>query len=129
MEVTRGIIEAIVHCQETASRDGINCRECIAKDLCDDSQRLYHVCAALLAEMDKPKVWDGAPEWATESEIRWTTPTRYSDAVKRHTREQPKSRAREIAEEAATENGNYCKEAADKIEAAILRDREERKQA
>ena len=53
----------------------------------------------LLTELDKPGVWDGAPEWATKAVVNWSAPTHYSGVYKEYTRELPKSRARQIAEE------------------------------
>ena len=58
------------------------------------------LCTALIAEMDKPKVWDGAPEWATKAVINWSAKTHYSGVYKEYTRTLPKSRIDEIAEEA-----------------------------
>ena len=61
------------------------------------------LCRALLAEMDKQKVWDGAPENAVIAQVHfykaaktYATP---SATPMVYTRELPKSRAREIAEE------------------------------
>jgi hypothetical protein len=53
----------------------------------------------LLDEMDKPGVWDNAPEWATKAIVNWSAPTHYSGVYKEYTRELPKSRERQIAEE------------------------------
>ena len=56
---------------------------------------------ALLSEMDKPGVWDGAPEWATKAIVNWSAPTHYSGVYKEYTRTLPKSHVDEISEEAA----------------------------
>ena len=58
------------------------------------------IAKQLLAEMDKPGVWDGAPEWATKAVINWSAKTHYSGVYKEYTRTLPKSRIDEIAEEA-----------------------------
>lgn len=62
------------------------------------------LASALLAEMDKPKVWDGAPENAVIAQVHfykaaktYATPSAIPMV---YTRERPMSRAREIAEEA-----------------------------
>jgi hypothetical protein len=83
----------------------------------------------LLAEMDKPKVWDSAPEWATKADITWSAKTHYSGVFKSYTRELPKSRIDEIAEEAVDKYQRGAVGAGsltDIIKSAILKDREER---
>ena len=67
-------------------------------------QLVPDLASTLLAEMDKPKVWDGAPENAVIAQVHfykaaktYATP---SATPMVYTRERPKSRAREIAEEA-----------------------------
>ena len=70
----------------------------------DCSRRVARELAtALLAEMDKPKVWDGAPDWAKSARVMWSDtcknePANRSDYSPRYTRELPKTRARQIAE-------------------------------
>ena len=57
------------------------------------------LATALLEERAKPKVWDGAPEWATSAEVFWESQAqgkRRTGPV--FTRELPKTRARQIAE-------------------------------
>ena len=55
-------------------------------------------------ERAKPKVWDGAPEWATDARVRWTDRngvSGHNDVYSPlYTRTLPKSRIDEIAEEA-----------------------------
>jgi hypothetical protein len=67
----------------------------------DCSRRVaIELAAALLAEKAKPKVWDGAPEWATNGRVHyWTNGFDKEMYSKLYTRELPKTRAREIAEE------------------------------
>ena len=61
------------------------------------------LCTALIAEMDKPKVWDGAPDWATDARVRWTDRngvTGHNDMYSQlYTRITAKSRIDEIAED------------------------------
>ena len=85
---------------------------------------------ALLAEMDKPKVWDNAPEWATKAVVNWSAPTHYSGVYKEYTRELPKSRIDEIAEEAVDKYQRGAVGAGsltDIIKSAILKYAEENK--
>jgi transcription termination factor NusB len=65
----------------------------------DCSRRVARELAtALLAEMDKPKVWGGAPEDAIQAQITWFTENGGFTGIKTFTRELPKTRARQIAE-------------------------------
>ena len=90
---------------------------------------------SLLAEMDKPKVWDGAPENAIIAQVHfykaaktYATPAATPEV---YTRELPKSRAREIAEEARSqyERGAVGAGALDDvIESAILKALKEKKE-
>ena len=87
----------------------------------------------LLSEMDKQKVWDGAPEWASTAMAVWYGKDGQVAHSKDYTREPPKSRIDEIAEEVGKENAekygwndvarNCMIEA---VKSAILKDREER---
>jgi hypothetical protein len=66
----------------------------------DCSRRVaIELATALLAEMDKPKVWDGAPDKATVADVYWSNEWGFDLCSKRLTRELPKTRARQIAEE------------------------------
>jgi hypothetical protein len=66
---------------------------------------IQHLATALLAEMDKPKVWDGAPEWVNAARVRFFVNDRndgHSEVFSgTYTRELPKTRARQIAEDIA----------------------------
>lgn len=64
------------------------------------------IAEQLLAEMDKPKVWDDAPEWATKAVVNWSAPTHYSGVYKEYTRTIPKSPEREIAERIGNEKAS-----------------------
>jgi len=92
-ELTREVLEAVVNCD-----DREECIDCPAQSVCAVG-RNHALAAALLAEMDKPKVWDGAPEWATNGRVYWTNGFDKEMCSKLYTRELPKTRARIIAEE------------------------------
>ena len=57
------------------------------------------LATALLEERAKPKVWDGAPDNAFRSIVNWYDKSRGFIKSKVLTRELPKTRARQIAEE------------------------------
>ena len=65
-----------------------------AKD--KDTRKL---ATALLEEMDKPKVWDGAPEDALQAQITWFTKNGGYIGMKTYTRELQKTRIDKIVEE------------------------------
>ena len=59
--------------------------------------------SALLAEMDAPKVWDGAHEWQDRARVKHYSNSALcamDETFKDYTRTLPKSRIDEIAEEA-----------------------------
>ena len=67
----------------------------------DCSRRVaIELATALLEEMDKPKVWDGAPDWAKVALVGWYENNEQKQTLccKCYTRELPKTRARQIAE-------------------------------
>jgi hypothetical protein len=67
----------------------------------DCSRRVAReLAAALLEERAKPKVWDGAPEWAKVAHVGWYENNEQKQTLccKCYTRELPKTRARIIAE-------------------------------
>jgi len=98
-ELTNEVLEAVVNCD-----DRKDCIYCPAQSVCEDriSGIKQSLATALLEEMVKPKVdvWKGAPEWATSAEVTWESA---AEGKRRtgptYTRELPKSRARQIAEE------------------------------
>ena len=136
MELTREVTIALAECTL------LNCKKCKASKFCgsmSNNDIEKSLASALLAEIDKPKVWDGAPEYAGMAMVTFAKSAKESSTVwsKVYYRELPKSRAREIAEEAAKKirDYDYFHEAVDIkqtvagiIESAILRDREERKE-
>ena len=66
----------------------------------DCSRRVARELAtALLEERAKPKVWDGAPDNAFRSIVNWYDESRGFIKSKVLTRELPKTRARQIAEQ------------------------------
>ena len=93
-ELTREVLEAMKTC------DGA-CFKCVAKEVCEKNQSIgirQALATALLEEMDKPKVWEGAPDDATQAQITWFTEYGGYIGMKTCTREPPKTRARQIAE-------------------------------
>lgn len=65
-----------------------NCSRRVAREL----------ATALLEERAKPKVFDGAPEDAIQAQITWFTENGGFTGIKTYSRELPKTRARQIAE-------------------------------
>ena len=66
--------------------------------------------SALLAEMDKPKVWEGAHEWQDRARVKHYSNSALcamDETFKDYTRTLPKSRIDEIAEEAAFSSCQY----------------------
>ena len=94
-ELTDELLEAMKKC------DGA-CFKCLAKEYCAKAHitsSRQELAAALLEERAKPKVWDGAPEWATNGRVYWTNGFDKEMYSKLYTRELPKTRARQIAEQ------------------------------
>jgi hypothetical protein len=90
-ELTKEVLEAMKKCR-------LDCPSCSVNEVC--SKNLQALATALLEERAKPKVWDGAPEWATNGRVHyWTNGFDKEMYSKLYTRELPKTRAREIAEE------------------------------
>ena len=89
-----------------------------AKD--KDTRKL---ATALLEEMDKPKVWDGAPKWVNAARVRFFVNDRndgHSEVFSEtYTRELPKTRARIMAEEIAAAQISNKKDLVDIIEQTI----------
>jgi hypothetical protein len=77
----------------------------------------------LLEERKQPKVWDGAPEWATNAIISWPRDKHFNGGEgKCYHRDLPKSPVREIAERVWGDlhsDINKKKEDIDVIESAI----------
>ena len=90
-ELTNEVLEAIVTCDCSA------CIECPAQSICAAWTR-QAIAAALLEERAKPKVWDGAPEWADRADVSYNGNVKGNINISTYTRELPKSRARQIAE-------------------------------
>ena len=97
-ELTNEVLEAIVNC------DG-ECIGCTAQSVCDAVGIKRSLATALLEERAKPKddVWKNAPHWAKGACVIWDDGegqkfTRLYNS-ERYTRELPKSRARQIAEQ------------------------------
>ena len=97
-ELTNEMLEAMAGCDR-------KCDRCAASSICDVGVFLAisKLATALLEEMDKPKVWDGAPEWVNAARVRFFVNDRndgHSEVFSEtYTRELPKTRARQIAEQ------------------------------
>ena len=92
-ELTNEAPEAVVNCD-----DREECVGCPAQSVCAVG-RNQALAAALLEERAKPKVWDGAPDNAYRSIVNWYDKSRGFIKSKVLTRELPKTRARQIAEQ------------------------------
>ena len=92
-ELTREVLEAMVKCDTICSR-------CKAVKLCSEGifNTLRILATALLEERAKPKVWDGAPEWADRADVSYKGNVKGKINISIYTRELPKPRARQIAE-------------------------------
>ena len=93
-ELTNEVLEALGSCMNACGDD------CKARGVCLPGQSYVRrkLAATLLEERAKPKVWDGAPEWATNGRVYWTNGFDKEMYSKLYTREIPKTRARQIAE-------------------------------
>lgn len=95
-ELTREVLEEMKKC-------GLDCARC-GSEFCNkyDWQDIVQTLAtALLEERAKPKVWDGAPEWADRADVSYKGNVKGKINISTYTRELPKTRAREIAENIA----------------------------
>jgi len=95
-ELTKEVLEAMKKCNETHC-----CNECLAVGVCCSEDGItigQRLATALLEERAKPKVWDGAPEWADRADVSYKGNVKGKINVSIYTREIPKSRARQIAE-------------------------------
>lgn len=93
-ELTNEMLEVMKKCS-------FSCALCDANRVCDKydwQDTIQTLATALLADRAKPKMWDDAPEWATIADIFWSDKTGATLGNKRYTRELPKTRARQIAE-------------------------------
>jgi len=93
-ELTREVLEALGSCMNACGDD------CKARGVCLPGQSYVRrkLATALLEERAKPKVWDGAPEWADRADVSYKGNVKGKINVSIYTREIPKSRARQIAE-------------------------------
>lgn len=94
-ELTNEVLKVMAKCNE------ISCEDCPAnKTVCIRVRRsIEKLATALLEERAKPKVWDGAPEWATIGRVCWTGKKHGEAYSKLYHRELPKTRTRIMAEE------------------------------
>ena len=132
MELTREQIKAFEKCGESRT-----CEKCPAKMHCSEIGQFEAtsiMAKQLLAEMDKPGVWDESPEYAGVAQVAFSKSIKEPQTIwsRAYTRELPKSRARQIAEE-YTEKWDKLDPSlsgmsrADTIEQAILKYAEENK--
>lgn len=94
-ELTNEVLEAMRKCKE-------NCFSCGANEVCskyDWKEMMQALATALLEERAKPKVWDGAPDNAGRGIVNWFDKNGLFIDSSIYTRELPKTRARQIAEE------------------------------
>lgn len=93
-ELTNEVLEAMAGCDE-------GCPMCEARDVCLGNRlKQFNILAtALLEERAKPKAWDEAPDDAIQAQITWFTENGGFTGIKTYTRELPKTRARQIAEQ------------------------------
>ena len=131
-ELTREVLEEMKKCKQ-------NCPSCSAIEVCSKhgwQEMIESLAAALLEERAKPKVWDGAPEWAKSARVMWSDtcknePTNRGDYSPLYTRELPKTRARQIAEKisAALSSQDRYKPEVKIIESVLEKYAEELKEA
>ncbi len=93
-ELTNEVLEAMAGCKG-------GCPMCEAREVCLGNRlKQFNILAtALLEERARPKVWDGAPEDALQAQVTWFTKNGGFTGIKTYTRELPKTRARQIAEQ------------------------------
>ena len=93
--VTNEVLEAMKKCS-------LSCARCDANGVCDKynaQDTIQTLATALLEERAKPKVWDGAPENVNRARVYFGEIGGAYDTVPvSYTRELPKTRARQIAE-------------------------------
>lgn len=114
-ELTREVLEGMKKCNHC-------CFACSAEEVCTKCDLKYimqTLADALLEEMDKPKVWDGAQEDALQAQITWFTKNGGYIGMKTYTRELPKTRARIMAEEIAAAQISNKSDLIDIIEQTI----------
>jgi hypothetical protein len=93
-ELTNEALEAMKECN-------LFCPSCSANGVCskhDGKDTFQALATALLEERAKPKVWDGAPEWADRANVSYNGNVNSNINISVYTRELPKTRTRQIAE-------------------------------
>ena len=93
-ELTNEVLEALGSCMNACGDD------CKARGVCLPGQSYVRrkLATALLEEMDKPKVWDGAPEDAVSAVVTWCRSGEIVGSVS-YNRELPKTRIDKIVDE------------------------------
>ena len=93
-ELTNEVLEVMKKCSH-------NCLTCSAYEVCDKydwRNTIQTLATALLEERAKPKVWYKAPEWADRADVSYKGNVKGKINISIYTRELPKTRARQIAE-------------------------------
>ena len=92
-ELTNEVLEAMAKCS------GTSCSECLAVDVCCSKGTISvveRIATAMLEERAKPKVFEGLPDNVLSAQVLWQQNCIFIH--KAYTRELPKTRARQIAE-------------------------------
>ena len=74
------------------------CANCKAHVLGETTFEIRKLATALLEERAKPKVWEGAPGWADRADVSYKGNVNSKINISIYTRDLPKTRARQIAE-------------------------------
>lgn len=98
MELTREEVDNYSKCDQRVDCEGICSNYDKCQVSCGEADTVVLLAKQLLAEMDKPGVWDGAPDGCDECAVYFVN---HGTVVRSsiYTRELPKSRERRIAEE------------------------------
>ena len=94
-ELTNEVLEAMAKCD-------LDCALCDAIGVCDKyglRDMMQALAAVLIEERAKPKLWEDAPKEAVEAFVTWYEKGGVAGVNGRYTREPPKTRARQIAEQ------------------------------
>jgi hypothetical protein len=120
-ELTNEVLEAMTKCKE-------NCFSCGANEVCSKycwQDTMRSLAAALLEERTKPKVWEFAPITADRAVVYYYVGNTFF-GEKTYTRELPKTRARQIAENTYVDMEDFTHEDfIDAIESALIKYAEE----
>ena len=122
-ELTNEVLEEMKKCKQ-------DCPSCGAIGVCSKygwQEMMQALTTALLEERAKPKVWDGAPEWADRADVSYKGNVKGKINISIYTRELPKTRTRIMAEEIASAHISNKDDLIDIIEQTINAHMEELK--